>query len=206
LTKEDVDKLLAQVKENGSTGEPTVNLEPSKPEPEQEIKEESRKSTETLVPVPVEAEFEQKTSLESKVSVTEEDQTPPSFTPHGLPTILELLRVLIALLNPSDQAHTDSMRLSALAILNTALEVGGSTLGKWPELREGLLDEGCRYLFQVSTLCIEAERQADMTSSPDPTRQPCCPRRCVRHLRSSLQCCHTSNYSLSFSCPTSLSV
>jgi brefeldin A-resistance guanine nucleotide exchange factor 1 len=67
-----------------------------------------------------------------------------------LPTVLELLRVLIALLNPSDQAHTDSMRLSALAILNTALEVGGASLGAWPELREGVRDEGCRYLFQVS--------------------------------------------------------
>jgi brefeldin A-resistance guanine nucleotide exchange factor 1 len=73
----------------------------------------------------------------------------PSFTPYGLPTILELLRVLIALLNPSDQAHTDSMRLSALAILNTALEVGGAKLGEWPELREGVKDEGCRFLFQV---------------------------------------------------------
>ncbi|OCF31102.1 Sec7 domain-containing protein [Kwoniella heveanensis BCC8398] len=72
------------------------------------------------------------------------------FTPHGLPTILELLRVLIALLNPNDQAHTDSMRLSALAILNTALEVGGASLGNWPELREGVRDEGCRYLFQLT--------------------------------------------------------
>ncbi|EIW72629.1 hypothetical protein TREMEDRAFT_41874 [Tremella mesenterica DSM 1558] len=74
----------------------------------------------------------------------------PPFSPHGLPTILELLRVLIALLNPSDQAHTDSMRLSALAILNTALEVGGTSLGRWPELREGVRDEGCRYLFQLT--------------------------------------------------------
>ncbi|WRT64093.1 uncharacterized protein IL334_001022 [Kwoniella shivajii] len=78
------------------------------------------------------------------------EPSPTLFTPYGLPTILELLRVLIALLNPSDQAHTDSMRLSALAILNTALEVGGSSLGKWPELREGVRDEGCRYLFQLT--------------------------------------------------------
>ncbi len=45
------------------------------------------------------------------------------------------------------------MRLSALAILNTALEVGGASLGDWPELREGVRDEGCRYLFQVC-LCV----------------------------------------------------
>lgn len=78
-----------------------------------------------------------------------QDQSPPPFTPYGLPTILELLRVLIALLNPSDQAHTDSMRYAALAVLNTALEVGGNGLGTWPELREGVRDEGCKYLFQV---------------------------------------------------------
>ncbi|WVR05849.1 hypothetical protein IAU60_002875 [Kwoniella sp. DSM 27419] len=81
---------------------------------------------------------------------TETESKPSMFTPHGLPTILELLRVLIALLNPNDQAHTDSMRLSALAILHTALEVGGSSLGGWPELREGVRDEGCRYLFQLT--------------------------------------------------------
>ncbi|ORY28981.1 hypothetical protein BCR39DRAFT_467884 [Naematelia encephala] len=89
--------------------------------------------------------------LNEKVEEDDElDETPPPFTPYGLPTILELLRVLIALLNPSDQAHTDSMRLSALAVLNTALEVGGAGLGGWPELREGLRDEGCRYLFQLT--------------------------------------------------------
>jgi brefeldin A-resistance guanine nucleotide exchange factor 1 len=80
----------------------------------------------------------------------EEDLTPPPFTPYGLPTILELLRVLIALLDPADQAHTDSMRLAALSVLNTALEVGGSSLGEWSELREGVRDEGCRYLFQLT--------------------------------------------------------
>ncbi|WVQ71161.1 hypothetical protein IAR50_000686 [Cryptococcus sp. DSM 104548] len=81
-----------------------------------------------------------------------EGEEPPSpmFTPYGLPTILELLRVLMALLDPHDNNHTDTMRLSALAILNTALEVGGVHLGNWPELREGVRDEGCRYLFQLT--------------------------------------------------------
>ena len=46
------------------------------------------------------------------------------------------------------------MRLSALAILNTALEVGGTSLGRWPELREGVRDEGCRHLFQVGLLYL----------------------------------------------------
>jgi brefeldin A-resistance guanine nucleotide exchange factor 1 len=73
----------------------------------------------------------------------------PPFTPYGLPTLLELLRVLISLLNPQDLTHTDSMRLSALGVLNSALEAGGRHLGDWPELVDGLKDEGCRYLFQL---------------------------------------------------------
>lgn len=80
----------------------------------------------------------------------QKDEGPPQFAPYGLPTMLELLRVLIALLNPNDKAHTDTMRLSALAVLNAALEVGGSGIGNWPELREGVRDEGCRYLFQLT--------------------------------------------------------
>lgn len=150
LTQEDVERLLASVRETGATHEPTVNVESTRSKHEQAAGEEpetqetkSRQSVESVK------------SVNGKPSQDEEDpvdEGPPPFTPYGLPTILELLRVLIALLNPSDQAHTDSMRLSALSILNTALEVGGLTLGSWPELREGLRDEGCRYLFQVSPL------------------------------------------------------
>ena len=156
LTKDDVDRLLASGKKSGNSTEPTVNLEPSKPateEKEDKEKVTDQEKVQDQVELPMSTDTEKK-SLESRISTVEEEQAPPSFTPHGLPTILELLRVLIALLNPSDQAHTDSMRLCALAILNTALEIGGVTLGKWPELREGLRDEGCRYLFQVSRVEI----------------------------------------------------
>lgn len=94
-------------------------------------------------------EKQEKRIIEPGEKSTEPQVITPMFTPYGLPTILELLRVLIALLDPNDQAHTDSMRLSALAILNTALEVGGLGLANWPELREGVTDEGCKYLFQA---------------------------------------------------------
>ena len=163
LTKDDVDRLLASGKKIGNSTEPTVNLEPSTPATEEQEDKEKvtvQEKVQDQVEPPATADAGKK-SLESQISVVEEDQAPPSFTPHGLPTILELLRVLIALLNPSDQAHTDSMRLCALAILNTALEVGGVTLGKWPELREGLRDEGCRYLFQVSQFEIISMMNAD---------------------------------------------
>ena len=41
------------------------------------------------------------------------------------------------------------MRLSALGVLNAALEAGGRHIGNWSELVDGLKDEGCRYLFQL---------------------------------------------------------
>jgi len=80
-------------------------------------------------------------------------QRAPSFVPYGLPTLLELLRVVTSLLDPNDLTHTDSMRLSALGVLNSILEVGGRQIGRWDELVEGIKNEGCRYLFQVGTLC-----------------------------------------------------
>lgn len=72
------------------------------------------------------------------------------FAPYGSPTTTELIRVLITLLNPSDQQHTDSMRLAALGILNAALEVAGSHIGDWEEMRAMLSDEGCKFLFQLT--------------------------------------------------------
>lgn len=150
LRQEDVERLLASAEETGARTEPTVNVETTTREQERvastngEAHESgSRQSVESV---------KSETGKPSHDGDDVVDEGPPPFTPHGLPTILELLRVLTALLNPSDQAHTDSMRLSALAVLNTALEVGGVTLGNWPELREGLRDEGCRYLFQARYL------------------------------------------------------
>ena len=70
--------------------------------------------------------------------------------PFGIASIKELLRVLISLLNPHDQQHTDSMRLMALGLLNIAFEVGGQSIGKFPSLRLMVADQLCKHLFQVS--------------------------------------------------------
>ncbi|OCF55504.1 Sec7 domain-containing protein [Kwoniella mangroviensis CBS 10435] len=161
LRPEDVERLLGanegvqpkkvineesqeQVNEEKSPAEEKDQVGNVEPEKEKEIVESREGDT---------SKEEEKKAVEEKKEPADKiavELTPSLFTPYGLPTILELLRVLIALLNPNDQAHTDSMRLSALAILNTALEVGGSSLGNWPELREGVRDEGCRYLFQLT--------------------------------------------------------
>ena len=141
MTPEDVERLMEARPEDREDGMRENGLQEGKAEKKDPTLDKQSES-ETLTGISM--------SCVVKVDLVLGDESiQPMFTPYGLPTILELLRVLIALLNPSDQAHTDSMRLSALAILNTALEVGGASLGNWPELREGVRDEGCRYLFQV---------------------------------------------------------
>lgn len=68
----------------------------------------------------------------------------------GLPSIIELFRVLINILDPNDRLHTDSTRLTALRILNTALESAGSHIGAYPSLMSLIQDHGCKYLFQLA--------------------------------------------------------
>ncbi|KAH9966443.1 Sec7-like domain protein [Russula dissimulans] len=69
---------------------------------------------------------------------------------YGLPSIVELLRVLVNILDPHDRVHTDSTRLLALGVLNTSFEVAGPRLGDFPTIRVMILDHGCKYLFQLA--------------------------------------------------------
>lgn len=85
--------------------------------------------------------------------------------PYGLPTVAEVLRVLINLLDPNDQQHTDTIRLTALGILTAALSscfptsAPGSasnqsspshSLTKFPSLLSLLADRACRHLFLLA--------------------------------------------------------
>ncbi|KAF8432469.1 hypothetical protein L210DRAFT_3623319 [Boletus edulis BED1] len=70
--------------------------------------------------------------------------------PYGLPALLELLRVLVNILDPNDQVHTDSTRLTALTILNCTIETCGTRIGSYPSLVVFILDHGCKYLFQLA--------------------------------------------------------
>ncbi|GAA5978631.1 hypothetical protein JCM5350_002459 [Sporobolomyces pararoseus] len=83
-----------------------------------------------------------------KLSPTEEFDI--EIIPFGLASVQELLRVLISLLNPHDQQHTDSMRLMALGLLNIAFEVGGRSMGEFPSLRMMVADHLCKHLFQLA--------------------------------------------------------
>lgn len=68
----------------------------------------------------------------------------------GLPSIIELLRVLVNVLDPNDQQHTDSTRLTALGILNAAFEESGPTVAQFPSLKAIVIDPGCKFLFQLA--------------------------------------------------------
>ena len=46
--------------------------------------------------------------------------------------------------------HTDSTRLVALRVLNTAFEVAGYEIGQYPSLVGLIQDHGCKYLFQLA--------------------------------------------------------
>ncbi|KAG1835732.1 hypothetical protein EV424DRAFT_1524157 [Suillus variegatus] len=70
--------------------------------------------------------------------------------PYGLPALLELLRVLVNILDPNDQVHTDSTRLTALGILNASVETSGTVMSDYPSLSALILDPGCKYLFQLA--------------------------------------------------------
>lgn len=69
--------------------------------------------------------------------------------PYSLPSIRELFRVLVDLLDPHDHQHADAMRVMALRIIDVALEVAGPSIAKHPTLALLAEDRLCRYLFQL---------------------------------------------------------
>ncbi|KAK6515285.1 GDP/GTP exchange factor for ARF [Arthrobotrys conoides] len=69
--------------------------------------------------------------------------------PYSLPSIRELFRVLVSLLDPHNKQHTDTLRVMAMRILDVAFEVSGSAITKHPSLATLAQDDLCRYLFQL---------------------------------------------------------
>ncbi|KAJ4488408.1 hypothetical protein J3R30DRAFT_3435649 [Lentinula aciculospora] len=110
--------------------------------------------------IPITSEIGPEDDNETPVDVPPEEQessgtqTPSSAVvpriQFSLPSILELLRVLVNVLDPNDQQHTDSTRLVVLGILNSALEEAGPRIGAFPSLKGLILDPACKYLFQLA--------------------------------------------------------
>lgn len=69
--------------------------------------------------------------------------------PYSLPSIRELFRVLVNLLDPHEKQHNDTMRVMALRIVDVALEVAGPAIANQPSLAILAKDSLCRHLFQL---------------------------------------------------------
>ncbi|CAG8590145.1 1036_t:CDS:10, partial [Acaulospora colombiana] len=98
-------------------------------------------------------------ALETAVPEKKEEEKSPIDTspapPYGLPSAVELLKVLLSLLDPNSQqqlsrSHTDSLLIPSLSTLNVAFSIAGPTIAKFPSLRQLVVDTGCKYLFQLA--------------------------------------------------------
>ncbi|KAI1109183.1 Sec7-domain-containing protein [Nemania sp. NC0429] len=69
--------------------------------------------------------------------------------PYSLPSMKELFRVLVDLLDPQDKQQGDTMRVMALRIIHVALEVAGPSIARHPALALVAEDRLCRHLFQL---------------------------------------------------------
>ncbi|KAL1389489.1 cytohesin-2 [Phyllosticta capitalensis] len=78
-----------------------------------------------------------------------EEEEEVVIKPYSLPSIRELFRVLVDLLNPDDRQHNDTMRIMALRIVDVALEVAGPSIASHPSLASLAKDTLCRHLFQL---------------------------------------------------------
>lgn len=88
----------------------------------------------------------------SALDLTQSDQNPDEsaiIKPYSLPSIRELFRVLVDLLQPHNRQHGDTLRVMALRIIDVALEVAGPSIAKHPSLATLAKDDLCRYLFQL---------------------------------------------------------
>jgi golgi-specific brefeldin A-resistance guanine nucleotide exchange factor 1 len=94
------------------------------------------------------AEPKSSTEPQNTTSAVPEDEF-ENVEPYALPSIKELFRVLIDLLDPHDKTHTDAMRIMALRIIDVALEVAGPWIAKQPVLAALIQDDLCRHLFQL---------------------------------------------------------
>lgn len=77
------------------------------------------------------------------------DEDDEDAIPYSLPSIRELFRVLIDLLDPHNKQHTDTMRVMALRIIDVALEIAGPFIAAQPTLAVLVEDDLCKHLLQL---------------------------------------------------------
>lgn len=82
-------------------------------------------------------------------SALSQEEESTGIKPYSLPSIRELFRVLVDLLDPDNRQHNDTMRVMALRIVDVALEVAGPSIASHPSLATLAKDTLCRHLFQL---------------------------------------------------------
>src|ERR1700761_34828 len=85
----------------------------------------------------------------------------PPIKPYSLPSVKELFRSLVELLDPHNLNYTDTMRVMALRIVDVALEVAGPSIANHPSLATLAQDTLCRHLFQL----VRSENMAILNES-----------------------------------------
>ncbi|KAF8329795.1 uncharacterized protein EI90DRAFT_3062037 [Cantharellus anzutake] len=131
----------------------TINpLDAEKNLEEEDGYEKSRVKAQKPAPVSSDVAKGQSETLTEPNAAASRALTPISISsaPYGLLSIRELLRVVVNLLDPTNPLHTDSIRLTALGILNSSLEVSSTYLASFPSLSSILIDKGCKFLFQLA--------------------------------------------------------
>ena len=69
--------------------------------------------------------------------------------PYGLPSIRELFRFLISIMNPNDKQNSEEMSHMGIYLLTVALETAADHLPKYASLMSLVKNELCFNLFRV---------------------------------------------------------
>ena len=151
-TKDDMDTVVIVPSVNGSEQQLT------EPNANGDIKP-SLSTENPAEPETVDKAAEEVNTVSVDLSSTDADE--PSTKPYSLPSIKELFRTLVELLDPNDLHYTDTMRVMALRIVDVALEVAGPSIANHPSLATLAKDTLCRHLFQL----VRSENMAILNES-----------------------------------------
>ncbi|KIW01849.1 uncharacterized protein PV09_06698 [Verruconis gallopava] len=100
-------------------------------------------------------------TLDLTAGVAESGEDDGHIKPYSLPSIKELFRSLVDLLDPNAKEYTDTHRVMALRMVNVALEVAGPSIASHPSLAFLAKDTLCRHLFQL----VRSENMAVLSES-----------------------------------------
>jgi brefeldin A-resistance guanine nucleotide exchange factor 1 len=150
-TRDDMDTVKMAPSVNGAAaldGNSTLAPQSAAPNGDAASISGDMEKSQELVPLLLEKPQEEANSSSVDLTSMPEEEEPP-IKPYSLPSIKELFRSLVVLLDPHDKNYTDAMRVMALRIVDVALEVAGPSIANHPSLASLAKDTLCRHLFQL---------------------------------------------------------